>query len=115
MIVYDNRADMIHHVRSDHSRNKSKPVHEKSSFPKDCDEYTTKRLVRQAFSAMKQKVQNPKKKKSARFGKNGSAVFLLWKIWYDQKGMVGMIIAVSSEAEECENVNVPETEEYLTA
>ena len=55
----------------------------RAPFRKDCDEYTTKRLMRQ--------------------------------IWYDQKGMVGMIIAVSSEAEECENVNVPETEEYLTA
>ena len=41
---------MIHHVRRDHSRNKSEPVHEKSSFPKECDEYTTKRLMRQELS-----------------------------------------------------------------
>ena len=89
MIVYDNRADMIHHVRSDHSRNKSKPVHEKSSFPKDCDEYTTKRLMRQVLSVIEQEVQNLKKmKKSARFGNIGSAVFLLWEIWYDLNGMV---------------------------
>ena len=42
-------------------------------------------------------------------------LFLFWGLWYDLKVMAGMIIAVSSELEECENVNVPETEEYLTA
>ena len=50
---------------------------------------------------------------SMRFGICG--VFLFWGLWYDLKVMAGMIIAVSSELEECENVNVPETEEYLTA
>jgi hypothetical protein len=84
MIVYDNRADMIHHVRSDHSRNKSKPVHEKSSLPKDCDEYTTKRLVRQAFSAMKQKVQNLHRMKKITAPENtGSTVFC-----YEKYGMI---------------------------
>ena len=38
---------MIHHVRG-RDRNKSEPVHEKSSFPKDWEEYTTKSRQRQA-------------------------------------------------------------------
>ena len=48
MIVYNDRADMILSVRSQH-RNKSVHVHEKRSFPKDCDEYTTKHLTRQVL------------------------------------------------------------------
>ncbi len=43
LIVYDNRADMILSVRCRH-RNKSVHIHEKSSFPKDCDEYTTEQF-----------------------------------------------------------------------
>ena len=40
---------MILSVRRQH-RNKSVPVHEKRSFPKDCKEYTAYILLRQAFS-----------------------------------------------------------------
>ena len=39
---------MILSVRRQH-RNKSVPVHEKRSFPKDCEEYTTYTPLRQAF------------------------------------------------------------------
>ena len=61
----------------------------RAPFRKDCDEYTTKRLMRQVLSVIEQEVQNLKKmKKSARFGNIGSAVFLLWEIWYDLNGMV---------------------------
>ena len=39
---------MILSVRREH-RNKSVPIHENRSFPKDCEEYTTYIPLRQAF------------------------------------------------------------------
>jgi hypothetical protein len=55
---------MIFHVRRHHI-NKSVQVHEKRSFPKDCEEYTMKPHVRQAFSVLEQKMQIQKEKSAA--------------------------------------------------
>jgi len=70
MIVYNDSADMILSVRSQ-QRNKSEHVHEKRSFPKDCEEYTMKPHVRQAFSVLEQKMQIQKEKSAAALCETG--------------------------------------------
>ena len=43
------------------------------------------------------------------------ALFCNWEMWYDYRVMGGQAITASSEMGEREDVNVPETEEYLRA